>query len=481
MTQRQTLSPTFPKKGSSFGLQPAAAWTAILGLCLLSALLILVGAGKILNLAFPVGSCAVGAFLYFRYPILYNGFSWWIWFLVAFLRRLVDLQVGYTDPSPILLAPHLVMGFTLITLFKQLPSSYRQGGLPFIGGAVAVLYGFCIALINQSPMSAVISLLDWLIPISYGFHLFVYWRDYPSYRQNLQNVFVWGALVMGGYGVFQYLVAPAWDMAWLTNSNMITGNGYHDKARAGPMAIRVFSTMHSPEPFGTVITASTLLLLSTKGFMQFPASALSYLTLLLTMMRSAWIGWLAGLLTLFGSVKAQFQMRLIMIFLAIMICMVPLLTMEQFSDNIGNRLQTLTNVEKDSSASGRQEAFQKTIGPALTNVTGQGISRESYDSSLLVLLFHMGWMGTLPYLGSIVLMTFTLFGSKESLRDPFLGTTRAILVSILARILVNNIVFGVSSVVLWGFFGIGMAAIKYHQHQRILGEIHVNNINNVNV
>lgn len=475
------MTATTHKKSFSFGLQPATAWTAILGLCLFSALLILAGAGKILNLAFPLGSFAVGAFLYFRYPILYNGFSWWMWFLVAFLRRLIDLQAGYTDPSPILLAPHLVMGLTLITLFKKLPSCYRQGGLPFIGGTIAVLYGFCIALINQSPMSAIISLLDWLIPVSYGFYLFVCWRDYPSYRQNLQNVFVWGALIMGAYGVYQYLVAPAWDMAWLHSSNMITGNGYHDKARAGPMALRVFSTMHSPEPFGTVITAALLLLLSTKGLLQFPASAFGYLALLLTLMRSAWIGWFAGLVTLFASVKAQFQMRLIVIFLAIIMCTLPIVTMEQFSDNIGNRLGTLTNVEKDSSASGRQEAFQESIGPALANVTGQGISRESYDSTLLVLLFHMGWMGTVPYLGSIILMSFTLFGSTESRRDPFLGITRAILASILARILVNNIAFGVSSVVLWGFFGIGMAGLKYHQHHRILEQINVNNININNI
>lgn len=475
------MSLVLPVKRGHQILQPAQAWGAILLLVVITAGGVLGGASKLLNLVFPASACLVGGFLYFRYPILYNGFSWWIWFLVAFVRRLVDLRTGYTDPSPILLAPHLVMGFTLITLWKQLPSSYRQGGIPFIWAVVAVLYGFCIALINQPGITVAISLLDWLIPISYGFHLFVHWRDYPNYRQNLQNVFVWGALVMGAYGVYQYLVAPAWDMAWLNDSKMITGNGYHDKAGAGPMAIRVFSTMHSPEPFGTVITASALLLLSTKGLIQFPASAFSYLALLLTMMRSAWIGWFAGLLALFGSVKAKFQMRLIVIFLAIIMCMLPVVTMEQFSDNIGNRLQTLTNVQKDSSASGRQEAFQETIGPALANFTGEGISRQSYDSTLLVLLFQMGWMGTLPYLGSIALMTFKLFGSTDSLRDPFLGTTRAILVSVLARILVNNIAFGVSSVVLWGFLGIGMAAIKYHQHQRILGEINVNNINNVNV
>ncbi len=475
------MSLELPVKRGHQILQPAQAWGAILVLIVITAGGVFGGAGKLLNLVFPASACAVGGFLYFRYPILYNGFSWWIWFLVAFVRRLVDWRTGYTDPSPILLAPHLVMGFTFITLWKQLPSSYRQGSLPFVWAVVAVLYGFCMALINRSVPVAVISLLDWLIPIAYGFYLFVNWRDYPNYRQNLQNVFVWGALIMGAYGVYQYLVAPAWDMAWLNDSKMVTANGYHDKAEAGPMAIRVFSTMHSVEPFGSVITGAALILLSTKGLIQFPASALSYLALLLTLMRSAWIGWFAGLLTLFSSVKAQFQMRLIVIFLAIIMCMLPVATMDQFSDNIGNRLQTLSDVQEDGSAAGRQDAFKESIGSALASFTGEGISRESYDSTLLVLLFYLGWMGTVPYLGGMVLIIVKLFGSKESYRDPFLATSRAIVVSALARILVNNIAFGVSSVLLWGFLGIGMAGVKYHQHQRILGESNVKNINNVNI
>lgn len=469
------MSLVSPAKPRYQVLPPSQAWGAILLLVLITAGGVLGGASRLLNLVFPMGACLVGGFLYFRSPILYNGFSWWIWFLVAFVRRVVDLRIGYTDPSPILLAPHLVMGFTLITLGKHLPSSYRQGGRGFIWAAVAVFYGFCIALINESVSAAIISLLDWLIPISYGFYLFVNWRDYPNYRQNLQNVFVWGALIMGAYGVYQYLVAPSWDMAWLNDSGMFTANGYHDKAEAEPRAIRVFSTMHSIEPFSSVITGAALILLTAKSVVKFPASALAYLALLLTLVRSAWVGWFAGLLTLFGSVKPQFQMRLVVVFLAIIMCILPLATMDEFSGNLSNRLGTLSNVQEDSSASGRQAIFQENIGFALASFTGKGISRESLDSSLFVLLFYIGWIGTIPYLGGITMIVLKLFSIKESRCDPFIGTTRAIVMSLLAKILVNNIIFGVSSVLLWGFLGISMAAIKYHQHQKILGESNVNN------
>ena len=89
--------------------QPAPAWTAILVFILLSGLLILVGAGTILNLAFPTGALIIAVFLYFRAPILYFGFLWWICFLSPLVRRLADYRSGFTDPSPILLTPFLLL------------------------------------------------------------------------------------------------------------------------------------------------------------------------------------------------------------------------------------------------------------------------------------------------------------------------------------------------------------------------------------
>ena len=94
-------------------LYPAPAWIAILSLVLFSALCLVVHAGGVLRYAFPAGSLAVGTFLYWRYPLLYVGFTWWIWFLAAFVRRLVDVQAGWVDPSPVLLAPFFV---TIVSL-----------------------------------------------------------------------------------------------------------------------------------------------------------------------------------------------------------------------------------------------------------------------------------------------------------------------------------------------------------------------------
>jgi hypothetical protein len=419
------------------------------------------GAGKILNLAFPAGAFAVGAFLYFRYPILYVGFSWWVLFLTAFIRRLADYRGSFTDPSPILTAPYLVIGLTFITCWQYFPKVYRQGGLAFILSFIGLFYSFLIGLINKQPVIVVRGGLDWLTPVSFGFHLWVNWRNYPSYRQNLERIFLWSVLVMGVYGVVQFVVAPEWDKLWLINTGLESAGGH-----AAPFEMRVFSTLNSAEPFSGFMAAALMLLFNQKGVLGIFGSAAGYMSLLLTSVRSAWIGWLAGLLTLMSSLKAKRQMRLIITIAVIAVLVVPLSTIEPISQTLSGRFNSLSNVEEDGSAKARKETFQGFIGSALISFIGDGIGGPGYDSSILIMLLHLGWFGTIPYMVGMLLLIFGLFRNSEGSFDPFTTASRAIVMSILVRTPVNTCVIGVSGVVLWAFLGMGMAAKKYYQHQR---------------
>ncbi len=448
--------------GFPLGLQPAPAWTAILGLGLFSGLLIMAGAGKILNLAFPVGSFAVGAFLYFRYPLLYIGFSWWMLFLTPLVRRLSDYRSGFTDPSPMLLAPYLVTGLTFITCWQHFPKAYRQGGLPFVLSFVGVFYAFLIGLINRQPSVVFREFLDWLPPVSFGFHLWVNWPNYPSYRQNIQRIFLWGVLVMGVYGIVQFVVAPEWDLLWMNSTDIATSNG----GIPGPLALRIWSTTTSTEPFAGLMAAGLLLLSTRKGALNLSASVAGYLSLLLTMVRSAWLGWFAGFFTLASSLKAKHQMRLIIIILMMAVIVVPLTTIEPFSEKINERFTSFSNVEKDDSTQARKETFNNQIGRALTNFVGDGIGGGSVDSAFLSLLLYFGWLGTIFYMGGMLMLVFTVFQGSEVSFDPFIGAVRAIVISVLVRLPVNNSILGVSGIVFWSFLGMGMAAKKYYQHQR---------------
>jgi hypothetical protein len=463
VSYKQIPSNNFFSKDSFLGFfNPAPPWIAIWMLMLFTTLALLVGAGSLLNVAFPVGALLVGAFLYFRYPVLYIGFTWWIWFATGFIRRLADYRSGYTEPSPLLLAPYLVTALTLFTVLRYLPKANREGGLPFILALTGVLYGFLIGLINHPPFEAARGFLDWLTPLTFGFHLLVNWQNFPRYYQNIQRTFVWGILVMGIYGIAQYVLAPEWDRLWLINSGMTSSGG-----TPVPFGMRVFSTMNSVEPFSAVMAAGLLLLFNRPGVLNLFASGAGYLAFLLSLARSAWIGWLAGLLTLGSSLKAKNQMRLAVTISAIALIVIPLTTLEPFSTTINTRVQTLSNVQEDGSYIERAGFFSIASDQAFTNLLGNGINNQSYDSALLGSFLNLGWIGTVLYFSGMLLFVLKLFQNSDDSSSLVAGTARAVVVSCLIRIPVNGTsILGVGGLLLWSFLALNVASQKYSLHQR---------------
>jgi hypothetical protein len=347
----------------------------------------------------------------------------------------------------------------------------RQDGLPFVLAFVGVVYGFLVGLINTSPITAFRGLLDWLTPIPFGFYLFINWRDYPEYRQNIQRVFLWGVLVTGAYGVAQYLLVPEWDRFWLI-STKLTSFGVPE-----PFKLRIWSTMPSPGPFSVMMMAGLLLLFTSKEALRLPAAGAGYLAFLLTMVRTMWGAWFLGLLILMGSLKAHLQMRLIVTILMMAVCVVPLVTIEPFATTITTRLQTLSNLDKDDSANVRKQIYERGLNSALTNALGNGIGNTFIvkdgklepviiDSGILDLFFTLGWFGAVFYLGGLLLLLYNLFQYSEYRFDPFMAAARAISIGCFMTLPVGSTMLGFSGSVLWGFLGIAIAGHKYHQHQR---------------
>jgi len=466
-----------PTKGFQLGLQPLPAWVAILALAFITALCLLVGAGRFLILAFPAGSFAVGVFLYLRYPIFYVSFTWWMWFLAPFVRRLIDYQSGYITPGTWNIAPLLVTSISFATLVRHLPKSYKQGGLPFILCLGSVLYGF-LSLLIQRPITikAITIVLGWSAPILFSFHLFINWRDYPRYRQTIQRTFVWGVLVMGVYGIWQYLVAPDWDKFWLVQAEACPCFG-----TPAPLGFRVWSTMFTPWSFSINMLAGLLLLFGNQSPIRFPAAGVGYLTFLLSSVRTVWLTWLLGLLLLLSSVNTRLQRRLIIGVVVVALIAIPLVNMEPFSSAIGSRFETFNNLGSDTSIVVRQRGLNGLMDPLLSEFLGKGLSVEALpdyvpssinldDNGLVKMVFSLGWLGTIPYLSGIILLLLTLFQSSEGQSDIFARAARAIAVSIFigGSGAINLFDAGDITMTLWGFLGVAMAAHKYYFHQRII-------------
>ncbi|MBD2022476.1 O-antigen ligase domain-containing protein [Leptolyngbya sp. FACHB-36] len=451
-----------------FRVHISPSWFAIAALVALTALCLLVRVGGVLRLVFPAGCFVVGSFLYVYNPTLYVGFTWWVWFLSPWVRRLVDVQAGWVDPSPLLLAPFLTTLVTIVTLVRYLPGTYSRGGLPFLLALLGVVYGFLVGLINAPITATIVPLLNWLTPILFGFHLFAHWRDYPQYRDTLQRTFLWSVLVMGTYGVVQYLTAPAWDRFWLSNQETLVFG------TPEPLSIRVFSTMNSPQPFAFVLAAGLLLVFSGQGTSRFFGAIVGYLSFLLSLARSAWLGWAVSLLWLIPALKPRLQIRVILSLLVLVLLVFPLTTIEPFSNVIQTRLQTLGDVGSDTSYAARSQGYSEALGIALNQVLGQGLgstlpsdSLGSNDSGVLSLLFTLGWLGTLPYVAGLGLLLFYGAGNSMPQTDTFGKTAQAIVLGALAQIGLNNVMLGVFGMVLWSFLGMTIAAQRYGCHQPV--------------
>jgi hypothetical protein len=456
----KTSSPKISLSGGLHGvrslLQPVEAWIAIFSFSLLSLLAILLGAGKVLNIAFPAGASAVGLLLYLRYPILYIGFTWWLWFLTPLVRRLADYHSSFTEPSPILLAPLLVTFISSITLMVNMPKYLRRGGMGFILCFVSICYGLAIGLIQNEPSAVILDFLGWASPIVLGFHLFVNWRNYNNYRQNIQRTFWWGVLVMGLYGIYQYLIAPEWDRFWLTNIDAFAFG------TPNPLGIRVWSTMHSPQPFAAAMMAGLLLLFAKKGNWHFLTIAVGYLSFLLSLARSAWFSWAIALLIFLPSLKSNLQLRLIIGILGAVIAVVPLATIEPFSSTIASRLGSLVDSQDDSLV-GRAAGYSNFLELVFSQFIGKGLGQEtefgmgSRDSGILTMFFSLGWIGSILYLIGIVLLFAIVFKDFNRSAEVFVNLSRAISVGTFAQIGLNIATSGVIGVILWCFLGMAMA------------------------
>ncbi|MFN6218111.1 MAG: O-antigen ligase family protein [Aphanizomenon sp.] len=476
MISKQILFNTVLKEQFSPQDRSAQSWIIILGFVFLITACYFTSTAS-LHLVFPATSFLVGLFLYLRHPIHYIGFTWWIWFLTPLITRLVDYRVGWDPTRQMLIAPYLVVFLTIFTFLKHLPSSLRQGGLPFLLSVIGVSYGCLIGLIYNQPLPVVRSFLDWLSPIIFAFHLFSNWRDYPTYRQHLQRTFIWCVIILGSYGVYQFVVAPEWDRYWLIQSKMFTSAG--DPI---PFGMRIWSTLHSSGPFGTVMQTGLLLLFTTTGPLIFPASAVGYLSFLLSQVRTSWGGWLLGIIIIFGSVKPQIQMRLITIILVMTICVIPLVTIEPLSKVITTRLESLSNIEKDPSFRDRSATYDRSLNLALSNVIGNGFGNTwkvnektgqievvVIDSGILDMFFTLGWIGAIPYISGLVLMLITVGNYTEGRFDSFLSAARAIGISSCAQLIIYSGMLSISGMIMWGFLAMAMAGHKYYSRSQKLG------------
>jgi hypothetical protein len=459
-----------------FGVAQVVPWSLAVGFAALVAALLAARMGHIVELAFPALALLVGATLYFQHPTLYLGFTWWLWFLTPEIRRLVDYQIGWNDISPVMIAPYLVSGLAALTLVRCLPQLMQARLFPFALILMALNYAYVVGLMRAGPLAATYGLLTWLVPVVLGFHMAAQWQQYPLYRDALRRVFLWGVLAMGIYGIVQFFVLPAWDLYWMRASPISSIGGPH------PFQVRVWSTMNAPQPFALAMMAGLLFAFAAKGPFRFLAAGPGYVSLLLSLVRTAWLGWAIGLIILLAWARGVHKARLLAVGIVVGLLSLPLLLLEPVADRVTARFETMQDIGEDESFRARLALYSEFFLASAGNVVGQGIGSanlatklaedsdlaeyRTIDSGVLEAMFVLGWPGTLLYLGGLCWLLSGAFGGRADRHDLAVPAAGAVVVAILAMTISHNTLIGVGGSVLWTFLGLMLAARAFYRQSR---------------
>jgi hypothetical protein len=417
--------------------------------------------------AYLAATLPVGVLLYWRRPGLYVGFTWWLWFLTPEVRRLVDYVQGWDPINPVMLAPYLVSALTIFTLVHHLPKLLLNRYFPFVLIGLGLLYAYAVGVYRVGAPSATYHLLEYSVPIAFGFYLVVHWRRYPLYRLTIQRTFAWGALVMGVYGLIQFLYLPPWDRYWMLSAPITSiGEPY-------PLEVRVFSTLNSPQPFGAVMMAG-LLLLFCEGrlLLRWPAAAVGFVSFLLSLARTAWGGWLVAVLFILTQ-RGHFRSRVFVTLAGTALLSIPLFAVGPVADTINSRLQTITEIRQDNSFRARTEFYAEFLPQAFSSVRGDGLgstglgtklSNEqatlgtygSFDSGVMEIPLVLGWPGMMLYVGGLIWLLVYAFRNTNP-EDLFAVVSRGIVVAMLAMLLADDTTNGLPGMLLWSFLCLAMA------------------------
>jgi hypothetical protein len=465
------ISGSAPYRTNSQG-SASLIWLAGIGSALVFFALAAAGQAAILRIAIPTCATLTALTFYLRRPIGYIHFSLWAWFATAFVRRLVDWRFGYQDQSLVLLTPFLVSSIAGLTLVRERRNALNLQLAPFLLCIAGISYGFIVGIIrwrlgDQGSVTLaanVYGLATWLAPILFGLHIYLRWPMYEEQTRAIQKSFMIAVLGLGIYGIIQYVIAPPWDTSWLEGAG--TNGGTFGSPE--PYMIRVFSTANSPLAFASIMETGLILLFVIRTPYKLLTNAAGYTSFLLSLVRTAWLGWVIGVVILLGSYRGTALRRAILALFILPLCLMPVMLVPQVGKVVQDRLLTFQQLAQDQSFQDRKHLYQDATQEVFATPTGQGLIqanevsevRTGVDSGILSTPLKLGFTGT------ALLVLGLVMGAATTARSDNRGTARtaeelahrAVFFATLAGIVSGSIFVGVNGVILWTFFALWMSA-----------------------
>lgn len=333
------------------------------------------------------------------------------------LRRLLDWGQGQYDSTSLLsLLPLLVACLMLITIaaeWRRLPAAFRRAaGLLIASMAYAMGLGI---VRNGAP--ALYECAEYVSPLIVLYYC-VACR--PSAAMLGRWVSVLGTLgvLVGAYGIYQWINPPPWDAEWVMWSGM-----YSSMGRPLPYELSICSTLESRGPAAMFFAVTAAALIALPALRRAGGAFLAVIPVIAMLLTQARTGLIYLVLTLLATAvfagKGGGGIKILLLFVMAGAITVGILDRQEQSVTIFNRVATLGDLRDDGSANGRVNIASQGSRIVLTNPLGFGFgsggnSRKLAakpdqgdavgDDGYLEILSTMGVPGALLYAAGLALI-----------------------------------------------------------------------------
>jgi hypothetical protein len=443
-------------------------WAAILGLALTVAVCLFTRQGGLLEALYPALGLGVGALLLAVRPHLFFGFVLWLWFLSPFLRRVAEFQSGWRLVSPILATPLLVTALCGLTVVREVRELPRGALFPFTVGIAGCLVGFLVGMPLNGVKAACYGLGTWVAPLLFGIYLQLHARHFPAFRSALLVACAWGLIVIGAYGVWQYLDPPAWDRWWMLQSEM------KSIGRPLPRQVRVFSMLNSPAALATTMLAGILLLVTSRHSLRWLAVVAGSLALLLSRVRSVWLVGLVAILILIKRLPGRQRIYFVLGLVALLPLVQLALAYGGMDEAVRSRAETLTDLSEDMSYQARMAFAVRAAKEVLNDPLGRGLGATGgaaqltadsqgsvvFDNGVLDIIYSLGWLGGALFLWALAWTCARSRHASAVYRDGFSAAALSVVLAVAALLAGSNSLNGIGGIFFWGMAGLLQGRVR---------------------
>lgn len=335
-----------------------------------------VGAAAVVERAFPLIAVGLASWLLARSRReAYVEYVLWLWLVAPWVRRMVDLGSGWSPISPVMLAAPAATILCLLPALRGRRSVDRTIGGALVVALVAVGYGCVVGVLTSGPVAALGALATWLPPIAVGLYVATAGPRYAELLAIVRRTALIGCAVLGTYGLVQFFTMPLWDAFWMRNAP-INSIGY-----PYPFQVRVFSTLNSSAPFGVVMATLLVLLTGVSARLRWLAGLVGVLSLGLSLVRTAWLGYAVSLLALFSPRRGRL-LRAGVVSLVVPVTLV-LVVGGPAKDALVDRFATTTELGQSDTSFRERVAFHERLLPeAVADPFGTGLGAVGVATKL---------------------------------------------------------------------------------------------------